>query len=162
MAFWTPPPDWPIAEPGLLMAAVDDVMFVHSDERLTEAGFQRHLKALAEAIDGRREGTLIGVVYDAATSLSADAKRRQAAARMLDERRAKLKRTTAAFALATPSPLVRGALHAVFWLAPPPYPWYVVANVHAALAVLKKHMPNLEVDSVEARWEALKAEHIRR
>ena len=91
MAFWTPPPDWPIVEPGLLMAAVDDVMFVHSDNRLTETGFQRHLDALAEAIDGRREGIMIGVVYDAATSLSADAKRRQAAARMLDERRAKLK-----------------------------------------------------------------------
>ena len=36
--------------------------------------------------------------------------------------------------LATPSVVTRGAAHAIFWLAPPPYPYAIVDTTAAAFA----------------------------
>jgi hypothetical protein len=140
------------------MAAFDEVMFVYSDDTMTEASFARHLRELAEAIDSRDESTRIGVIYDAPKPFDTDAKRRQRSAQVLDARRAKLARTTAAFALATPSPIVRGTLRAVFWVAPPPYPWEITDNVRSGLQFVAKHM-TLDVEGCLARYQRLKQRH---
>lgn len=145
---------------GLLMAGIDDVMFVYSDDTMTEASFSKHLQELANAIDGRAETNRIGVIYDAPKPFATDAKRRQRSGQVLDARRAKLGRTTAAFALATPSPIVRGTLRAVFWIAPPPYPWEITDTVRGGLTFLKKHMPTLDVEGCLARYERLKQRHV--
>ena len=144
------------------MAGIDDVMFLYSDATLSDRGFERQLEELQKAIDLRGDDTLVGVVYDAPTSsLSIDAKRRKRSADVLDRRRAKLAKTTAGFALASPSAMMRGVLRAVFWLAPPPYPWAVVDTVHEALVYLKTVMPTLDVADVLSRYEALKRKHLR-
>lgn len=157
---WDPPLHWPIVDVGLLMVAFDDVMFVYADASTTEASFATHLKELAAAIDGRNETSRIGVIYDAPNPFSIDAKRRQRSAEVLSTRRAKLARTTAAFALATPSPVVRGALRAVFWMAPPPYAWEITDDVRAGLVFVKKHLPSLDVESCLARYVETKKRHV--
>jgi hypothetical protein len=159
---WKPPPSWPIVEPGLLMAGIDDVMFLYSDTTLTERGFERQLVELAKAIDLRDDDSLVGVVYDApSSSLSIDAKRRKRSAEVLDQRRRKLAKTTAGFALASPSTMMRGVLRAVFWLAPPPYPWAIVDTAREGLVYLKTKMPSLDVERTLAAYEALKRKHLR-
>lgn len=159
---WKPPPHWPIVESGLLMAGIGDVMFIYSDATLSEHGFERQLSELARVIDERAENTLVGVIYDAASSsLSIDAKRRKRSAEVLDRRRTKLGKTTAAFALASPQAVTRGVLRAVFWLAPPPYPWAIVDTVREGLVYLKSKMPSLDVDQVLAEYEALKRRALR-
>ena len=159
---WKPPPDWPIIEPGLLMAGIGDVMFINTDATLSDAGFERQLVELGRAIDLRDESSLVGVIYDAPTSsLSIDAKRRKRSAEVLDRRREKLGKTTAAFALASPSTMTRGVLRAVFWLAPPPYPWAIVDTAREGLAYLKTKMPSLDVERVLSEYEGLKRKHVR-
>lgn len=157
---WEPPLNWPIVDVGLLMVAFDEVMFVYTDASTTEASFTRHLEELGAAIDGRNEASRIGVIYDAPNPFSIDAKRRQRSAAVLDARRAKLGRTTAAFALATPSPVVRGALRAVFWMAPPPYAWEITDDVRAGLVFVKKHLPSLDVEGCLGRYIETKKRHV--
>jgi hypothetical protein len=135
------------------MVGIDDVMFVRMSAGLDAEVHQRHLDELARAIDLRTTEQRIGVVYDA-PSLDVDARRRQQSAAVLDARREKLELTTAGFALVTPSAVTRGGLRAVFWLAPPPYPWTVTDTVEAALGWLAPRLPSLDVDSVSRRYRA--------
>lgn len=48
-----------------------------------------------------------------------------------------MKRYTVGSAIVITSPLVRGGLTALFWLAPPPYPQQVVATVTEAIDVVR-------------------------
>ena len=79
--------------------------------------------------------------------------RREAAA-LLKAREEKLRKTTTAFALATPSMLARGILNAVFWLAPPPYIYAVVPTVTEGLNYLALHTEGVNPRLVEEeyRW----------
>ena len=159
---WKPPPDWPIVEPGLLMAGIDDVMFMYSDATLSAKGAERQDVELGRVIDLRPENSFVGVLYDApSSSMSIDAKRRKRSAEVLDSRRAKLEKTTAGFALASPSAMTRGILRAVFWMAPPPYPYVIVDTVRDGLVYLRTKLPALDVDRVLAEYEALKRKHVR-
>jgi hypothetical protein len=151
---WTPK-HWPIVERGLLMAGIGDVMFVHMGVQ-SEAVFERHLVELAAAIDGRNDTTRVGVIYDIPTPLETDAKRRQRSARVLEERKEKLAKTTAGFALVTPSTIVRGTLRAVFWLAPPPYEWSVVGTVGEGLSFLATKLA-LDPKALEAEYARARA-----
>lgn len=49
-----------------------------------------------------------------------------------------MKQYTLGSAIVITSPLVRGGLTALFWLAPPPYPQEVVATVEQALEVVSR------------------------
>ena len=151
------PSGWPIVDAGLLMAAIDDVMFVRLEPTISEPGYARHLIELARAIDGRNPGVRVGVLYDAMGGADSDARRRQRAAEVLAARREKLAATTAGFTLATESTVMRGVARAVFWLAPPPYPWAVTASVREGLVYLRTQMPNLDVDGVLREYDTLRA-----
>lgn len=50
-----------------------------------------------------------------------------------------MKQFTLGSAIVITSPLVRGGLTALFWLAPPPYPQQVVATVEDALEVVTRY-----------------------
>lgn len=50
-----------------------------------------------------------------------------------------MKRYTVGSAIVITSPLVRGGLTALFWLAPPPYPQQVVATVAEAVDVVRDY-----------------------
>jgi hypothetical protein len=134
------------------MVGVGDVMFVRFDEPLSDAAFDRHLRELARAIDLRADQHRIGVVYDCVAQPPVDARRRQRSAEVLAARRDKLERTTAGFVMVSPSPVMRGVLRAVFWLAPPPYEWTVTDDVRGALHWLAPRVSGLDVDDVVRRY----------
>ena len=50
-----------------------------------------------------------------------------------------MKQVTLGSAIVITSPLVRGGLTALFWLAPPPYPQQVVATIDEALDVVTRY-----------------------
>jgi len=50
-----------------------------------------------------------------------------------------MKRHTVGSAIVITSPLVRGGLTALFWLAPPPYPQQVVATLPEAIDVVSRY-----------------------
>jgi len=65
---------------------------------------------------------------------------------MLKSREHVLRQTTAGMVLCAPnSPLVRGALTALFWLAPPPYPHRVCRSVDEAFTFTAEHQPLLDL-----------------
>jgi hypothetical protein len=152
------PSGWPVVEPGLLMAFVGRVMLVYSGPVLSDQTFDRQLVELASAID-RRDGTIpVGVLYDSPHA-DMNASRRKRIGDLLTSRAEKVKETTAAYALATPSALVRGLINAVFWLAPPGYPYAIVSDVSKGLEFLAGHLPELDPVFVEAEYRKLRARH---
>jgi hypothetical protein len=134
-----------------------NVMFVYLDEHATAEAQEQHLNELAAAIDSRGDSAPMGVLYEQNAVLLADARQRARVAELFRRRRIALARTTAGFALATPSPLVRGVLRALFWLEPPPYPWAVAATPLAGLEVLRRHMPALDPLTALRAYETAKA-----
>jgi hypothetical protein len=153
---WAPPRGWPIVEPGLLMAGIDNVLFVCVGDAGSSASYETHLRELVRVIDSRATSLPIGVIYDQRALLAGDAKQRARVAELLRARREVLQRTTAAFALATESPIMRGVLRAVFWMEPPPYPWSIVADVPRGLDYLHQHMPGLDAPKTLAAYRELR------
>src|SRR5262249_22819932 len=127
---------WPVLEPGLAMTMSDRVLVVHIDERLTPAAFARYLEEWKRGVDARPPEARGGAVYDVPGWAGFTAGMRREWGDMLKSREGKLRATTVGMALVTPSLLVRGALRAVFWMAPPPYPHDVVDTNEAAFAFL--------------------------
>ena len=153
------PPGWPVKDDGLLMAYVGPVMGVYLGA-LTDASWARHLTELRRAIDGRRPGVRVGVLYHLPGVNTADAKRRKEAADFLDSRREDLRASTAAYALATPSPIVRGVLRAIYWLSPPPYPYAIVATPREGLAYIATKLDGVVVDRSEREWDRILRAHL--
>jgi hypothetical protein len=156
-ANWGGPSGWPVIDDGLLMAVVEDVMFVRMAPRIAESVFDRQLKELARAIDERPIGVKVGVVYDALDGMDSSAGRRQRSADLLAARHAKLAATTAGFALVTDSAVMRGVLRAVFWMAPPPYPWTIAPDLRAGLAFIRANMPRLDVERALRAYERMRS-----
>ncbi len=148
------PKGWPIARPGLLMIYVGSVCFIRIGAELDEAGEAVHRTELARAIDARPNTVRVGVVYDVPLALGITALGRSDIAAMLNQRRDKLRQTTAAFALATPSAFVRGMLQAVFWIAPPPYPSTMVESVEDALHFVARHLSGIDVPAMLAAYRS--------
>jgi hypothetical protein len=59
--------------------------------------------------------------------------------------------------LTTPSPLVRGMLTAVFWVAPPPYEWKVAASEAEAFRWLAERDSQLDAHAALREYLAYRA-----
>lgn len=153
------PSGWPVKDDGLLMAYVGPVMGVYLGA-LTDASWARHLVELRRAIDGRRPGTKVGVLYHLPGTNTADARRRKEAADFLESRREELRASTAAYALATPSPIVRGVLRAIYWLSSPPYPYAIVATPREGFAYVATKLEGVVVDRSEREWDRILRAHL--
>ena len=153
------PSGWPVEDDGLLMAYVGPVMGVYLGA-LTDVSWARHLTELRRAIDGRRPGVKVGVLYHLPGVNTADAKRRKEAADFLESRREDLRASTAAYALATPSPIVRGVLRAIYWLSPPPYAYAIVATPREGFAYIATKLDGVPVDRSEREWDRILRTHL--
>jgi hypothetical protein len=153
------PAGWPVKDDGLLMAYVGPVMGVYLGA-LTDASWARHLVELRRAIDGRRAGVKVGVLYHLPGTNTADARRRKEAADFLESRRDQLRASTAAYALATPSSIVRGVLRAIYWLSSPPYPHAIVATPREGFAYIATKLEGVPVDRSEREWDAMLRAHL--
>jgi hypothetical protein len=145
----------PIVDSGWWLSYLGDVQVTYLDMHMDDASFTRFVRTLAEDIDSAPDQTRRAVFHDVGHGGSHTAARRKAVADVLHSRRDKLGRITVAYALATPSPLVRGAATAIFWLAPPPYPWRVSATPKQAFQWLASKVPTLDPDALSNRYQAL-------
>jgi hypothetical protein len=155
------PEGWPIFEPGLMMAMLDRLLVVHLDARLTPTSFARYRAAWLRAIDARAPQARAGALYAVPTWAGITARMRKDWADMLKSREQTLRATTAGMALVTPSLLVRGALNAVFWLAPPGYPYRVTESLGEGFAFLAQKVPLLDAALCEQQFAELMREYAR-
>jgi hypothetical protein len=146
----------PLVDTGWWMADVGKVLVTYMDENANDESFARYVHTLAGDIDGTVEGAKRGILYVAPDPVSITAGRRKQVADVLRVRKQKLARITAGYTLVTPSPVVRGALTAIFWLAPPPYPWSVRGTAREGFAWLATHLEGLDADGLTAQYESLK------
>lgn len=133
------------------------VLVVYVDARCSEQSFERQLTELAGAID-ERDGRA-GVLYDVPSMRTLDARRRRAFTAMFEAHEERLAQTTAAYVLVTSSPVARGILRAMFWVAPPPYPHRVVSTTREGFAYLASEMPGLQGDLLEREYATLLRRH---
>lgn len=138
-----------------MMAFFDRVLVVHLDERLTAASFARYRTEWLASVDARVTGAQVGAFYSVPAWAGITAAMRKDWAGMLKSREATLRATTVGMAMATPSLLVRGAMSAVFWLAPPPYPHAVVDTNAAAFEFLARKVHGLDAAAFARRFDEL-------
>jgi len=136
---------------GWMLDYLGDVQLVFMDGRVTDASFEAYLATVCNEIDEREEGRRVGIVYHVPQPSALSSQRRRRLGEELKAREEKLRRTTLAYAMATPSAVVRSGLRMLFWLAPPPYPNTVVATPLQAFEFLARYMPALVPDELAAR-----------
>lgn len=135
---------------GWMLDYLGDVQLVYMDGRVTDASFEAYLATVCNEIDERDEARRVGVVYHVPQPSAMSSQRRRRLGEELKSREDKLARTTLAYAMATPSAVVRSGLRMLFWLAPPPYPNAVVATPLLAFEFLARYMPALAPDALAA------------
>jgi hypothetical protein len=128
------PSGWPVAEADLLMGYVDSVLVIRIGVGLTAGNFARYIKEWSRSVDARPANASVFAMYDLPEWPGMTAVQRKEWGAMLKSREATLRQTTRGMVLASPSVLTRGAARAIFWLAPPPYPYAVVDTPGAAFA----------------------------
>jgi hypothetical protein len=126
------PSGWPVMEPELLMSYVGCVLVIRIGGSLTAPRFSRYVEEWSRSVDARPPEASVFAMYDLPEWPGMTAVQRQQWAAMLKSREAILRRTTRGMLLASPSAITRGGARAIFWLAPPPYPYAVVDTPRAA------------------------------
>ena len=119
-----------------------------------ERAFLRFLETWQKEIDSRDGFSPIAVLFEMVEILLTPSQR----ARLVQvqaEREDKIRRTTRAFAMASPSRLTRGMLTAIYWLWPPPYPYRVTADPRTGFTFLSQHVP-IDVAAVDVEWAGVK------
>jgi hypothetical protein len=129
---------------GWFLDWIEGVQVVYMDGRVTDASYAEYLAAVAEDIDGRLDDDSAAILYHVPQPSALSADRRTRLASLLKEREARLRRITRAYAMATPSLLVRSGLRMIFWLAPPPYPNAVVATPREGYEFIARHQPGVD------------------
>ncbi|MDB4972545.1 MAG: hypothetical protein JWN48_886 [Myxococcaceae bacterium] len=128
-----------------------EVSFVHG--MMTELSFDHFLADTCRAIDERAEDEQVAMMTEVWSPALQDGRRRKRMADAFRERTDKLARTRPAFAMVTPSLIVRSAMTVVLLTAQPPYPYTVVRSVHEAFAFIARHLPGLDAASACAEYE---------
>lgn len=132
-----------------------DVVFVHG--KMTEHSFDHFLAEACRSIDECKEDERVAMFLEARDPALMDSRWRKRLADSLKARRAKLARTRPAYAMVTPSLLVRSALTVVHWTAPPPYPHIVVTSLAEGFEFIARHVPGLHADALRAEYESRRA-----
>jgi hypothetical protein len=152
----------PYAEPGILMAHVGRrALVVQLSQLPSNDAFRRHVDMLQREINERIDLPPRGVLYDSPTGVALTALHRKMLGEMLAAEIVTVQKTTAAYALATPSDVAQGALRAIFWQAPPPYPWAVVGSAEKAFEFFKIHIPEIDPAALDREYRVIVRTHAR-
>lgn len=149
-------PSPPLVRPGLLMARLSNVNVMRLDASISPEDYQMHVEQIEQELRTRQETQRYGTLYDIPEPVPITAQQRKQLANMLNGYVQKIAKTTMAFALSTTSSIVRGNLQAVFWQAPPPYPYSIVESSSAGFAFLAQHMTGLDAADLEHRYQQLR------
>jgi hypothetical protein len=114
------------------MGYIGPIMVVRLGGLLAASGLARYFAEWKRGVDARPGDAAVFAMYDLPEWPGMTAVQRKEWAGMLKSREDALRKTTRGMLLASPSVLTRGAARAIFWLAPPPYPYTVVATPGAA------------------------------
>ena len=139
---------------GWLIAHYPRVQCAYFGPNVDDRSFDEYIERFTADIERRATGEKIGVLYYAQEA-DMDSPRRRRMAKVLEDHKQKLSETTAAYALATGSPFVRGVLTTLFWLAPPGYPYKVVATAAQGLTFIAEHLPGLAAETVATSFMEL-------
>lgn len=131
-----------------------EVLYVHG--KLTEASFEHFLVEVCRSIDECPDDDKVALFIEAAQPALMDSRWRTRLAEALKLRADKLRRTRAAYAMVTPSLMVRSALKVVHWVAPPPYPYAIVGSVEAGFEFLVRYLPALDARALQAEYERMR------
>jgi hypothetical protein len=132
-----------------------DVAYVHG--KMSEASFEHFLAEACRSIDECRDDERVALLLEVLEPALMDSRWRKRMASALKERVDKLARTRPAYAMVTPSLVVRTALKVVHWAAPPPYPHTVVGSLQEGFAFVARHMPGLDARALQAEYEHRRA-----
>lgn len=138
---------------GWLIARYPRVQCAHFGANVDDRSFDEYIERFTADIRSRSAIEKIGVLYHAPDA-NMDSPRRRRMAKVLEEHEQTLTRTTAAYALATGSPFVRGVLTALFWLAPPGYPNKVVGTPLQGLTFIAEHV-RIDAEAIAASFMQL-------
>jgi hypothetical protein len=123
----------PLAEPGAqpLRGAgpatqrVGSIVWVTPPEKSTDAGIERVLAELGEHLRGSEPYVLL---FDMTRSGTLTPLQRRRIATHMQESAENIRRMVRGLGIIAPSPLVRGAVVALFWVAPPHVPYRIFAG----------------------------------
>jgi len=132
-----------------------DVAYVHG--RMTEQSFEHFLAEACRSIDECRDDEQIAMFLEVREPALMDSRWRKRMAQALKARADKLARTRPAYAMVTPSLVVRSALTVLHWMAPPPYPHTVVGSLEEGFAFLARHISGADAEALQAEYEHRRA-----
>jgi len=139
---------------GLFMGRIGLVRVTCMTPQISEQTFNYYLELLAREIDQTPLTQRMGV-FDHAPEASLTAERRNSLGILLKSRAEKLRQITAGYAMVTPSFVVRGALKAIWWMAPPPYPSTVVATTRAGFDAIARWVPGEDAGKLDDTYAAI-------
>ena len=146
---------------GWLIAHYPRVQCAYFGPNVSDHSFDEYLERLALDIQNRSARRKVGVLYYAEEA-DMDSPRRRRMAKVLDDHKDKLTESTAAYALATSSPFVRGVLTTLFWLAPPGYPYKIVGTPEQGLAFIAEHLRGVNSEALARSFMHLLDTQIRK
>ncbi len=154
-------PGWPIVAPGLLMITVDNVVFMHLDDRMADDAFALYLRALDASLSHRQPPLRVAVIYDIPTFGGLRALGTRASADILKRHASTLRETTACFALVSQSSIARAAVQAAFAVSRLSFPQRTFTSVSAALVFAATLLPEINPYNVERRIDEALGTHLR-
>lgn len=132
-----------------------EVAFVHG--KMTEESFAHFLAEACRSIDECSDDDRVAMFLEVVEPALMDSRWRKRMALALKERREKLSRTRPAYAMVTPSVVVRSALKVLHWAAPPPYPHTIVGSIEEGFEFVARHLPKLDAQALQAEYERRRA-----
>lgn len=132
-----------------------DVAYVHG--KMTERSFEHFLQEACRSIDECAEDDRISMFLEVRDPALIDSRWRKRLAGALKARADKLARTRPAYAMVTPSVVVRSALAVLHWAAPPPYPHLVTGALDEAFDFIARHAAGLDARELQAEYEHRRA-----
>jgi hypothetical protein len=135
------------------MMTLEGVVFMHLDERMTDATYATYFRELEASLTNRHMNTRVAVVYDMPTFSSLRAMGAREGAAILKRHQEKVRATTACMALVTQSALARAAVQTC--------PHRAFSGLGPALAFAAMHVTGVDPFAAErAIAETLVAQRV--
>lgn len=137
-----------------------DVAFVY--DAMTQSSFAHFLAEACRSIDECADDERIAMFLEVREPAVMDSRWRKQMAKALKDRAHKLALTRPAYAMVTPSLVVRSALKVMHWAAPPPYPHAVVGTVEEGCEFIARYAPRLDARELQSEYERRRASFLAR
>ena len=137
-----------------------DVAYVHG--KMTEQSFEHFLAEACRSIDECGDAEQLAMFVEAVAPVLMDSRWRTRLAASLKQRAEKLARTRPAYAMVTPSFVVRSALKVLHWAAPPPYPHIITGSIEDGFEFIARHLPGVDARALQAEYERRRAAFLAR